>query len=1296
MKFYLSFLFIFFNFLNSTYIFGQFIAENSHIAINEKLNATTNINTNIDAAFVSSDGYVWVGINHVLNRFNGFRFKEYYCSNNEKGESFSGKILQIIEDKNNNLIIRSHKCLAIYLKEEDTFKVLFSEYEGLNLLSKDAFGEVILLFNDKVCKIKYPEKSTFFKLIPILNFQENFGFTAINWTHENSLYLGNHEGLYSYNFIQKKPIAIIKHPVSTIVAAKDYLLAGTVGFGLYVITKKNQISKVYHFGKQIEAAYDRIEICTKIDSDKFLVCTNNIFYTLNVAKQETYFDEISNNKFHDLSISSAAVDKNQNIWMGTNNGFFKIKLKNLLSFRYKITTPNYVPLTDKVVYLFKDNAKRLWVKPEKDPFFIFDEKNNTFSKTKINGDVFKIYQNKKNAYYTIGGNTFSKFETFDLNPKLIEIKKAKYKLLSALEISPNIWWLGQMKGKIVSAIENNTKNTFDDLLKVINKHLVYQSNIFILLKDKRDNIWIGSRGGGIIKANLKTKKINIYPNISKVIAGIFEDSKGRIWVSSRNNGIYLFPNQSNNFEHYTNKDGLSTNATCAVSENHKGDIFVSTDLGLAKFLPNQLFPFRQYNEVDGIQYVSFTYNCFSKGEDNYMLFGNNYGLYKIKELPEIKIQQSSIDLESITGISDENNFFTEKEKKYVHKSNLLNNTINIPNSKRNLILTFTYKDFFAPYKTRFYYRINTIQPNWKTTGKTKNKVKLIDLPYGNHILEIKCTDRYGRWTVPIKKITISVEKPLFLENWAIIIYATLLFLIIGWLYKLKQNLKYQKFSAINKQEIAVQNNEQMFFFTELFNETTKQLSALSNTLAQSYKDKKPEQIDLYKLYNQTSILNRIVDYINIIQKNNIETFELRIKKGNIFTELEIICNELSQLTILKNLQIKFTCQYSSQEVWFDKVLLEILLLSIINSNRSKNESQIMKIHAEVIKKNQTNSKNKELLYLKCNITFEQQNELELSKKQASTINIELIKKLVQLHQGQLKNTHNQDIILFDILIDKAQFEYNQLPALQKSLTSTQSNEDANIQKNKTNNSFHKLLIIDQDEDILIGLKTTLAEKKYDIATLTNTEEALNLVKTVNFDLIICDLGMPNIDGITILKAIKQNPETSHIPVIILSNQDSTANKVLCLENNADDFIAKPINHEILLLKIQNIITNQTLIKNKFSKDVHVEQIIEEIETRDQQLVNNIKKIILENLGSENLTTEYLAEKLGMSRATFYRKIEKTIGESPSNYIRKIRLHEGKKMIEEGNLKIEEIADKIGFQSPKHFIKAYEIEFNIKL
>ena len=230
-----------------------------------------------------------------------------------------------------------------------------------------------------------------------------------------------------------------------------------------------------------------------------------------------------------------------------------------------------------------------------------------------------------------------------------------------------------------------------------------------------------------------------------------------------------------------------------------------------------------------------------------------------------------------------------------------------------------------------------------------------------------------------------------------------------------------------------------------------------------------------------------------------------------------------------------------------------------------------------------------------------------------------------------------------------------------------------------------IVIAEDDKEIQDYLASELSSD-YDIIICDNGRTGLTEVLKNVPDLVISDIMMPEMDGNTMCSKIKQNPATSHIPVIMLTAKSRDEDQLEGLEMGADAYIMKPFNLEILRRTIVNLIHTHQMLRLKYGRNDQLEEQVDDVKMKspDDQLLERVMKVINKNIGNSDLSVDAIADEVGISRVHLHRKMKELTGQTPHDFIRNIRLKQAANLLASRNMNITEVMYACGFNNAASF------------
>ncbi len=254
---------------------------------------------------------------------------------------------------------------------------------------------------------------------------------------------------------------------------------------------------------------------------------------------------------------------------------------------------------------------------------------------------------------------------------------------------------------------------------------------------------------------------------------------------------------------------------------------------------------------------------------------------------------------------------------------------------------------------------------------------------------------------------------------------------------------------------------------------------------------------------------------------------------------------------------------------------------------------------------------------------------------------------------------------------------------------------ASVPKPKRTNTGYKILVVDDDEEMGIYISGEL-EEFYSFHICGDGKEALAEILKGDYDLLVSDVMMPEMDGIELVKAIKGNPRISHIPIILLTSKRDAETKLRGIQQGADAYMNKPFDIDELHARIDSLLANIQRLRGKFSEALQQVDKVEEIEVKgnDEELMERIMKSVNAHIDDSDFDIDTLTSDVGISRAHLHRKMKEITGVSTSMFIRNLRMEHAEKLIREGKINITQIAYEVGFTSEAHFSTVFRKHFGV--
>ncbi len=1315
-------------------------------------------NSLINQLFQDERGFIWVATEFGLNKYDGYRFSNYIHQPDDNTTIKNNYVRTLFETSDQKLLVGCINGLMQYNRDTDSFQEIpllredkqvyahvaqmcelhngeiwistsgqgifnynktenkaYSinhimerlDYYYLNSIYEDSENN-IWIGTENNGLIYYSPQTDRIQLFKYPDINDNNISSIIEDTHGNLLVGTQKNGLSRYDKLQKRFIPV-KHVTQSNLSIyclsmmDDRVLVGTDGQGMKIYNAHNQTLDDVKFNyAPINFSDGKIHSILQ-DKNKNLwigLFQKGIVFLPQQTNPFQYFGakSIFHNPIGESCVMSIYQDKKSNIWVGTDNeGLYEIDSQGERIRHYKPnTSENSVPNT--IMSIFEDSEENLWLGSYSSGISQLNRKTGKCSfPIKIEDKkIFSVCEDKnKNLYIATYGSGFYKYNILSGELNHYESLKDEKNDLSANELA-NDWinyifcdsdgliWMGHYKG--ISCFNPETEN---------------------FINFRGVNTLITNRVGYVIQ----------------------EDRAGNIWAGTTD-GLYYFNKRTEDLKRYSIEDGLPNNVICGISEDNDRNIWISTYMGLSKLDPH-INRFSNYYASDGLQGNEFTHGAFYKGSQGNLYFGGTNGItYFTPQRIEPIVNDSRI------WITD---FYVSNKRVYkglesggkpiVYHPVMDANLFQLSHQDNTFTLVFSTLQYNSLEHVFYQYMIEELDNSWSITGGGENKVTYNNLPPGKYTFHVRTTN-HGEFS-EAHSIKIIISPPWYQTWWAYTIYIFIVFLILLGLYNIFRTRMLHKRELMKREHIEQLNEAKLQFFINISHEIRTPMSLIISPLEKLLVEKNNEehQKTYAMIYRNAQRILRLINQLMDIRKIDKGQMYLKYQKTDIIEFIKDIMLTFEYPAQKK--KIKFTFEHStdSLDTWidinnFDKVLMNVL------SNAFKYTPDNGEIDIKLTSGYNPNFKDALKNYFEIRISdtgigldknkidriferFYQINNDVTQSNFGTGIGLHLCRSLVELHQGEIIAENRKDkqgsCFIIRIPLGCSHIDHSEIEHINQSsiITIPNSQEQSlkkalevidettiNNKKAKTKTNL-RLLIVEDEDDIRDYLQLQLGEE-YRINTCRNGKEAYDSILSKPPHIIISDVMMPEMDGLTLCRKIKQNININHIPVILLTAKSRLEDKVEGMEIGADAYCVKPFNIEILKSTITNLIQNRHLLQTKFSGVQEQNDKIQKIEikTADEILMEKIMKTINDNISNPNLNVETLAQQVGISRVHIYRKLKELTNLSARDFIKNIRLKQSATLLMQKNLTISDIAYATGFTTLSHFSSSFKEMYGV--
>lgn len=1023
------------------------------------------------------------------------------------------------------------------------------------------------------------------------------------------------------------------------------------------------------------------------------------------------FDYYGYKSIHNNTIGSSCVmaihtDEQATIWIGTDNdGLYAIndQGKQLRHYTHQAGNPQSVPGT--ILCLYEDSNQELWLGSYFDGLARMNKQTGTCQ------DATSLLQGNLNAG----------------KPKVSCIIEDKNKNLWVGTYGSGLYKIN-LPTQHVTYYES-TRNENDDwsINRLPNDWISY------LLEDKEGMIWIGTYKG-LAVLNPQTdnfinykKQNNLLPGY--VVYSLLESSNGEIWAGT-SEGLVCLNKDRLTPVLFTTADGLPSDIICGLAEDEKKNIWISTHQGISKLNPPEK-KFINYYAGDGLQGNEFTRTAVFKDKRGKIFFGGTNGVtaFYPQDITEIKKEMNVL----ITGFHVANRPVKKGDKS---GNNVITDTAVMDTEQFTLVynentfsIDFSVLEFSNPDRISYQYKIKELGDEWISTQPGTNRVTYSSLKPGKYTFSVQARDHNNFSN--IRTVTIAITPPWYQTWWAKVIWGCLGALLIYALTMYILSRIRHRQEVMRQKHMEQINEAKLQFFINISHEIRTPMTLIISPLEKLLAEHSEKQSVYLMIYRNAQRILRLINQLMDIRKLDKGQMHLKFRETDIVGFINDLMQTFNYQAQKKNITFTFEKELEdadSLKVWidlnnFDKVLMNVLSNAFKYTHEGGN--------IEVLLKTGHNDAYRGALkdYFEIDITdngigidknkieqiFERFYQIDNDMTQSNFgtgIGLHLSRSLVELHHGIIKAENREDgqgtrfVIRLPLGSNHLKAEelenpeetgseptISQLP--KDSIYETEEENKTNEYRKPKAKTRYRVLIVEDDEEIRRYIRSEL-DSDFRIYECTNGREGLETILKEKPDLVISDVMMPEMDGITLCRKIKQNININHIPIILLTAKSKAEDQIEGLEIGADAYIVKPFNTELLRTTISNLIANRERLRGKLVGEQQVEEKITKIEMKsnDEILMSKVMKTINDHLADPTLNVEMLAANVGMSRVHMHRKLKELTNQSARDFIRSIRLKQAANLLREKNLSVSEVAYATGFSNLSHFSNTFRDFYGI--
>jgi len=1316
--------------------------------------------SNVNAIFQDYRGFVWIGTDDGLNKYDGYRFTIYKNDPLDSSSISHSNVSAIIEDGEVGLWVGLERGgLNHYDFKTDRFSTFDTRLAGGELLSSSAIYDLMI---DR----------------------QNTLWIATN--HGLALFELSSGKFLSNEKLEGKLMAPNIRILDLFLDQKGAIWIGTDGDGLWRYDQQN--NKLNRFGGEGDNVLKSSSIRAIYEQENGTIwagTANGLAQYIPETDEFSLYDELSNGDVWCLSENAEGE-----LIVGTDGGGLNIISVGGGLQSFLPDERNRFSINDNVIReLYRDRQGNLWIgmfrgginllhsHPNK--FKVFNKGQNSLN----NSSVLSLAKNGSEGIWigTDGGGlnhfdletgsfSYNEISSSNWNPE------SDYVVLSALEDHEGGLWTGTYEGGLKYYPQNSEKviRFQTDGSELIN------NSVLAIHQDINKNIWIGTNGGinlydwkskTLKRVATKTSKslidnansiraiyediegdlwFGIMGGIRKVDPGnnkieeyifdghhknyltisIHENKQGNFWLGTDGGGLLLFDPEQGIIDEYYITDGLPSDMIFGILEDQSENLWLSTGAGISRFTP-QTRTFRTYNVSDGLQDLQFNRNSFLADDQGYFWFGGINGL-------NVFHPDSIYDNLYVPPVAFTNLRVLNQSVNHADGSGFLSSHINsakrieLDHSHSVFTIEFASLNYVFSERNQYSFLLEGFDSDWRFTTDRREAI-YTNLDPGSYTFWVKSSNNDGIWNENAASIEIVVHPPWWRTWLAYSIYLIVSVVLLTWARqvtvhreRLKAKMKLEHLELTHLQEIDGLKSK---FFANISHELRTPLSLILDPLKLMYdREAHPKvQRQLRTMIRNAQRLLRLINQLLDLSKLETSNMQLEAQQSDVVQWFRQLLPAFSLYADRHNIKFDISLPSTPVNAEFDHDKLEKIVSNLLsNALKFTRDNGSIKISVKCVDKIDLpftpDSDFRGWIKLKVEDNgvgipkdriqfifdrFYQVDGAHHRQQEGTGIGLSLTKELVELHKGQIfveseerKGTRVK--VFIPIIagqpsgIQKTTLEKRtDKQRLYSQIESTVELGETKSTDIRAGKNAPQLLIVEDNPDVLEYICDKLGND-FLIKEANNGKVGLEMALKFIPDLIISDIMMPVMDGIEFTTHIKENPVTSHIPVILLTAKAEEKDIFKGIDSGADGYMVKPLDSKLLEARVKNLIASRDKLRATFAGSKVIDLEPKEVTATpvDELFLKKALQGVEKNIANSDYTVEDFGNDVGLSRMQLYRKLKALTNQSPNEFIRTVRLKRAAQLIHLDQMTISQITYEVGFNDLQYFRDCFKKHFGV--
>lgn len=1311
-------------------------------------------NSSITCMLEDKEGYIWIGTDRGLNRFNGSEMHQYFHSATDSCSLPHDGVISLLQDSRDRIWVGTQSGVGLYTDEDKFIQIpIDGRARTIRKIVENSKGQIFILLINSI-QMYDEERKCFVNFIisDSLNYEQKFLFACddrdLLW-YDDTQYL---RAVDSSSPQTQDSIAPPFHLKSYAKVEKDQVWF-TDGEKLCIVDllTKNMIPLPQAVSRFIKDEHPIFTDIRTLRNGNLMFITSQGLYYFDKARSQVSSESDASFPYERPAMVMKDVfeDSEGNLWYISKRQGYQLASVRKGQFNGDSKLISSFANTPVTGLVMDQNQKDIWIRTGESKLHLFDththelkdiEIQNALTDDEVIGlNNFLLYQDRAGfLWMNVRSNLLYRLERAGKSLRIAHILTGEFGPVSSIgEDSDGKFWMGGFfpylmsyepgKGGCQTHELPEGEFFFPLCMKSLNDKrlamLTIRGGLFFMNGGKsQSSAFTGALLNSVIQNGSTFHPIDLY-----------EDVHGKLWIATMGNGLISYDPKTNIARNIPN---IACKNVCAIQEDRVGHIWVSTENGLSEIDPST-DNVKNYHANDGTGGDQFLYNSSCRLPDGTLLFGGIHGLTEVKVGGEQDTLPVPLYFEDLRVF---NKLIHPRDSRCISTHLRKARKIDLAHWQTGFSISFAALEYSNQSRFSYQYKMDGVDKVWVDCNDS-HLANFANLSPGTYSFHARIITNDGTKVLNEISIPVVVHPAPWNSWWAWCCYLLILGVAIwkGGIYlkDYRENRELAlKAQREKEQEIHI-NQMNMHFFANISHEFRTPLTVISGPLTQlcrnaniSGQEKKLLTIINRSVDRMLKLVNQMMDFNRLEE----DTLKLNVSYVNIIEPLKNILDFFSINAHEKNIRLTSVGLEDYFLTWVDVDKLEKMLSNLMgNAMKYTPEGGTVELSLDVINGTEASrlfpqlGEESDCQYLKICVSdtgpgipveqresifkrfYQLENQRQGHYSFGTGIGLYYVRRLVNLHHGfiQVMDGENGSGSCFCFILPVNENHYTdeeKVSAEDEKQTlvypigkkSWATEEEANAPVNTKISNRPVVMVVDDDIEIVQYLKLLLSTQYKVICRFNATSAFETLQREENIDLIISDVIMPEVSGYQLCKQIKDDVRYSHIPVILVTAKNSVKDQVEGLNNGALAYVTKPFDPDYLMAVILSLLQNRDASRKLLQEGTLKTKLDgdDSLTAQDKAFMKELYKLMEEELDNPDMDIVRLTEMMRVSRSKLYYKIKALVGENPASFFKHYKLNRAAEMIREGKYNISEIAQLTGFSNQSYFTACFKKQFGV--